>query len=202
VIGDTVLREVLGADLFRSVTGLDLPAGVRRRVRLAVFPFHFIKPASEERRGQIKTGDRSEKIAPTTSRRTCHRITASVLRFTTHRRDGRQTRCTGRRLSGHYEPNASNKNSPKPDDIRRWHTETGHRATPRRERWSYTLAAELLLLHATGRTRTLLYSHPEDELSESESQKLCFTAERRAAGVPVQHLTGKQEFWGLDSKSR
>jgi release factor glutamine methyltransferase len=63
---------------------------------------------------------------------------------------------------------------------------------------SYTLAAELLLLHATGRTRTSLYSHPEDELSESESQNYVSLLERRAAGVPVQHLTGKQEFWGLE----
>jgi release factor glutamine methyltransferase len=63
---------------------------------------------------------------------------------------------------------------------------------------SHTLAAELLLLHATGRTRTSLYSHPEDQLSESESQKYFSMIERRAAGVPTQHLTGKQEFWGLE----
>jgi release factor glutamine methyltransferase len=62
---------------------------------------------------------------------------------------------------------------------------------------SHTLAAELLLLHATGRSRTSLYSHPEDELSEIESQKYFSMIERRAAGVPTQHLTGKQEFWGL-----
>src|SRR5258708_25656171 len=63
---------------------------------------------------------------------------------------------------------------------------------------SYTLAAELLLLHATGRTRTSLYSHPEDHLTESESQNYVSLIERRAAGVPVQHLTGKQEFWWLE----
>ena len=63
---------------------------------------------------------------------------------------------------------------------------------------SYTLAAELLLLHATNRTRTSLYSHPEDQLSESESQNYFSLIERRASGVPVQHLTGKQEFWGLE----
>src|SRR5258708_25949016 len=62
---------------------------------------------------------------------------------------------------------------------------------------SHTLAAELLLLHATGRTRTSLYSHPEDQLTESESQNYLSLIERRAAGVPTQHLTGKQEFWGL-----
>jgi release factor glutamine methyltransferase len=63
---------------------------------------------------------------------------------------------------------------------------------------SHTLAAELLLLHATGRTRTSLYSHPEDQLTESESQTYLSLIERRAAGVPTQHLTGKQEFWGLE----
>jgi release factor glutamine methyltransferase len=63
---------------------------------------------------------------------------------------------------------------------------------------SYTLAAELLLLHATGRTRTSLYSHPEDQLTEPESQNYFALIERRAAGVPTQHLTGKQEFWGLE----
>jgi release factor glutamine methyltransferase len=63
---------------------------------------------------------------------------------------------------------------------------------------SYTLAAELLLLHATGRTRTSLYSHPEDQLTESESQNYFAMIERRASGVPTQHLTGKQEFWGLE----
>jgi release factor glutamine methyltransferase len=63
---------------------------------------------------------------------------------------------------------------------------------------SYTLAAELLLLHATNRNRTSLYSHPEDQLSESESQNFFSLIERRASGVPVQHLTGKQEFWGLE----
>jgi release factor glutamine methyltransferase len=62
----------------------------------------------------------------------------------------------------------------------------------------HTLAAELLLLHATGRTRTSLYSHPEDQLSESEAQNYFSLIERRAAGVPTQHLNGKQEFWGLE----
>jgi release factor glutamine methyltransferase len=63
---------------------------------------------------------------------------------------------------------------------------------------SHTLAAELLLLRATNRSRTSIYSHPEDELSAAESQTYFSLVERRAAGVPVQHLTGKQEFWGLE----
>lgn len=63
---------------------------------------------------------------------------------------------------------------------------------------SDTLAAELLLLHATGRSRTSIYSHPEDPLTEAESQTYFRMLEQRAAGVPTQHLTGKQEFWGLE----
>lgn len=63
---------------------------------------------------------------------------------------------------------------------------------------SHTLAAELLLLRATNRTRTSLYSHPEDALSDSESQSYFAMIERRASGVPTQHLTGSQEFWGLE----
>jgi len=63
---------------------------------------------------------------------------------------------------------------------------------------SHTLAAELLLLHATGRNRTSLYSHPEDPLTQSESQTYFALIDQRAAGVPTQHLTGKQEFWGLE----
>jgi release factor glutamine methyltransferase len=63
---------------------------------------------------------------------------------------------------------------------------------------SDTLAAELLLLHATGRTRTSLYSRPEAELTEFESQSYFSLIERRAEGVPTQQLTGRQEFWGLE----
>ena len=60
------------------------------------------------------------------------------------------------------------------------------------------LAAELLLFHATNRSRTWLYSHPEDLLSDSESRSYFALVEKRAAGTPTQHLTGKQEFWGLE----
>jgi release factor glutamine methyltransferase len=63
---------------------------------------------------------------------------------------------------------------------------------------SYTLAAELLLLHTISRDRTWLYAHPEAPLSESDEQKFSALLARRAAGEPTQHLTGKQEFWGLE----
>jgi release factor glutamine methyltransferase len=63
---------------------------------------------------------------------------------------------------------------------------------------SDTLNAELLLLHATSRTRTDLYSHPESELTSEQLDLYLSLLGRRAAGIPLQHLTGKQEFWGLE----
>jgi release factor glutamine methyltransferase len=63
---------------------------------------------------------------------------------------------------------------------------------------SFTLAAELLLLHALGRDRTWIYSHPEEKISPADAARYFALLVRRAAGEPTQHLTGKQEFWGLE----
>ena len=63
---------------------------------------------------------------------------------------------------------------------------------------SFTLAAELLLLHSLGKDRTWLYAHPEELLSEGDAQHFQALLTRRAAGEPTQHLTGRQEFWGLE----
>src|ERR1700676_974604 len=63
---------------------------------------------------------------------------------------------------------------------------------------SFTLAAELLLLHVLSRNRTWLYAHPEEIVAEAEAQRFSDLIPRRAAGEPPQHLTGKQEFWGLE----
>ena len=63
---------------------------------------------------------------------------------------------------------------------------------------SFTLAAELLLLHTLGRDRTWLYAHPEELISESDAQRFHALLARRVNGEPTQHLTGKQEFWGLE----
>jgi release factor glutamine methyltransferase len=63
---------------------------------------------------------------------------------------------------------------------------------------SYTLAAELLLLHVMGRDRTWLYAHPEGQVSSADAGRFFALIARRAAGEPTQHLTGKQEFWGLE----
>ena len=63
---------------------------------------------------------------------------------------------------------------------------------------SYTLAAELLLLHVLGRDRNWLYAHPEEVVKDENAQRFFALIARRAAGEPTQHLTGKQEFWGLE----
>jgi release factor glutamine methyltransferase len=61
---------------------------------------------------------------------------------------------------------------------------------------SFTLAAELLLLHVTGSDRTWLYSHADELLPAEAAEEYFALLQRRARGEPTQHLTGKQEFWG------
>jgi release factor glutamine methyltransferase len=63
---------------------------------------------------------------------------------------------------------------------------------------SFTLAAELLLLRVLGRDRTWLYAHPEEQLTTPDAERFFALITRRANGEPTQHLTGKQEFWGLE----
>lgn len=63
---------------------------------------------------------------------------------------------------------------------------------------SFTLAAELLLLHVAGRDRTWLYAHPEEILPPETAEEYFALLRRRSLGEPTQHLTGKQEFWGLE----
>jgi release factor glutamine methyltransferase len=63
---------------------------------------------------------------------------------------------------------------------------------------SAALAAELLLLHVTQRDRAWIYAHPEAPLSGDQWQSYFALVARRAAGTPVQYLTGLQEFWGLE----
>ena len=62
---------------------------------------------------------------------------------------------------------------------------------------SASLAAELLLMHTLGRDRAWLYAYPEHELDEATCERYLSLIARRGSGVPTQHLTGHQEFWGL-----
>src|ERR1700694_4943594 len=63
---------------------------------------------------------------------------------------------------------------------------------------SHTLATELLLLHVLGRHRAGIYAPPEEKVSTADAERFFALIERRASGEPTQHLTGKQEFWGLE----
>lgn len=63
---------------------------------------------------------------------------------------------------------------------------------------SSELGAEVLLLHILKRTREWLYSNAEEEISKADRSTYLELLDRRAAGVPTQYLTGKQEFWGLE----
>jgi release factor glutamine methyltransferase len=62
---------------------------------------------------------------------------------------------------------------------------------------SFTLSAELLLLHVLRRERAWLYAHPEETIAPADAQRYFDLVARRAAGEPTQHLTGTQEFWSL-----
>ena len=63
---------------------------------------------------------------------------------------------------------------------------------------SYTLAAELLLLHVLQKNRAWLYAHPEDKIPPEGVDRYLALITRRSNGEPSQHLTGKQEFWSLE----
>ena len=63
---------------------------------------------------------------------------------------------------------------------------------------SAALAAELLLMHALQHDRAWIYAHPELQLDAGAREKYFSLIAQRAGGVPTQHLTGHQEFWGLD----
>jgi release factor glutamine methyltransferase len=59
------------------------------------------------------------------------------------------------------------------------------------------LTAELLLGHVLGWERVRLLSHAGDPLSAEAGEWFASLVRRRAAGEPLQYLTGMQEFFGL-----
>jgi release factor glutamine methyltransferase len=58
--------------------------------------------------------------------------------------------------------------------------------------------AGLLLCHAIGIDRTHLLTKSEEQIDDVKYKAYLGLVERRAAGEPVQYLTGHQEFYGLD----
>lgn len=60
------------------------------------------------------------------------------------------------------------------------------------------LDAQTLLAEALGRDRTYLIVNFNQELTPDVIEKFHTLIERRAAGEPLQYITGRQEFYGLE----
>jgi release factor glutamine methyltransferase len=58
--------------------------------------------------------------------------------------------------------------------------------------------AETLLAHTLDRDRAWLLAHTDDDLSPQDLEALRALVDRRAAQEPLQHITGTQEFFGLN----
>ena len=58
--------------------------------------------------------------------------------------------------------------------------------------------AWILLEHVTGVSRTRYYVNPKQVLSKEEEERYLSYIEKRKKRIPVQHLTGVQEFMGLE----
>ena len=58
--------------------------------------------------------------------------------------------------------------------------------------------AGVLLCHALGIDRTHLLTRSDEQIIDSDYESYLQLVERRAAGEPVQYITGHQEFFGLD----
>ena len=65
---------------------------------------------------------------------------------------------------------------------------------------SAKLDAELLLCHCLRKTRTYLYTWPEQTLTDEQHTLFTSLIERRANGEPLAYLTGVREFWSLSFK--
>jgi release factor glutamine methyltransferase len=55
-----------------------------------------------------------------------------------------------------------------------------------------------LLAHTIARDRTFLITHADELLSSGEAGRFRAFVARRASGEPLQYITGRQEFFGLD----
>ena len=55
-----------------------------------------------------------------------------------------------------------------------------------------------LLGHLLERDRTFIISHAEDSITSDHAEMFAGLVEARAQGKPLQYITGRQEFFGLD----
>ena len=58
--------------------------------------------------------------------------------------------------------------------------------------------AGVLLCHVLGIERTQLLTRSDESISEAHCELFLRLVDRRAAGEPLQYITGHQEFYGLD----
>lgn len=63
---------------------------------------------------------------------------------------------------------------------------------------SARLDAELLLGHALGKGRAVLWAWPDAEVSPEDVARYRALIQRRASGEPVAYLVGRREFWSVD----
>ncbi|URQ99572.1 peptide chain release factor N(5)-glutamine methyltransferase [Pseudoalteromonas sp. SCSIO 43095] len=62
---------------------------------------------------------------------------------------------------------------------------------------SAKLDAQVLLLNILQKPRSYLFTWPEKQLTDEQSQAFERACERRLNGEPVSHITGCREFWSL-----
>jgi release factor glutamine methyltransferase len=55
-----------------------------------------------------------------------------------------------------------------------------------------------LLMHVLGRDRTYILAHAEDQLTDKQVEAYRESLDARASGKPLQYITGRQEFFGLE----
>ena len=58
--------------------------------------------------------------------------------------------------------------------------------------------AYLLLNHVSGKDRTFIFAHGDEEVPERVEQMYTLMIEKRASHEPLQYITGTQDFMGLD----
>ncbi len=60
------------------------------------------------------------------------------------------------------------------------------------------LEAEVLLCHCLGKSRSYLYTRPEQQIDTETCAAFAQLLAQRSEGRPVAYLTGRREFWSLD----
>jgi release factor glutamine methyltransferase len=65
---------------------------------------------------------------------------------------------------------------------------------------SNRLDSELLLAHVLNKDRSWVLAHEDHELTAEERQMYAIIVQKRTKRIPLVHLTGKREFYGIEIK--